>query len=110
MKTTIQKMLAILTLSLAHTWAFAGGFTPVSLQIIGMDVGDTGSLILRLSANTVCGGPLVYVGSNQPYYKDMLTLASVAYSTGKEVRVWIDSCDTEQRGVIVRLAVGPVWW
>jgi hypothetical protein len=73
-----------------------------------MEVGDTNALYLRMSADTECGSPLGVVTIAQPYYKDMLKMASVAYSTGKDIRVWISSCDLQKRAVIVRMALGTV--
>jgi hypothetical protein len=86
----------------------AAGFT-VPLQIIGMDVGDTNALYLRFSANTECGTPYALVAAAQPYYKDIVTIASVAYTTQQDVRVWVSSCNSAGTAVISRVAVGTVW-
>jgi hypothetical protein len=85
----------------------AEDFTP-AMQVLGMEVGDTNALYLRMSGDTKCGSPLAVVEKAQPYYKDMLKMALVAYSAGKDIRVFISSCDVQKRAVIVRMVLGTV--
>lgn len=106
MKTAIR-VLVMLAASLSCQLACAAGLTG-PLQILGMDVGDTSALYLRLSGNTECGDSLAYVSANQPYYKDVLALAAMAYSTGQSVRIWVSSCNGSN-AQIARFVVGSVW-
>ena len=111
MKKTFRQCLAafaaMVTLA-ASAPVFAAGFTP-SLPIQGIDVGNTGVMILRLGANTECGTPLAIVDSSQPYYKDMVALASMAYTTGQTVTVWVASCNPQNQAIVVRMVIGTVW-
>jgi hypothetical protein len=107
MKQAIGSYLAILALGSVGQITLAAGLTP-AVQVLGIEVGDTNALYLRMSADTECGSPLAVVGTAQPYYKDMLEMALVAYSTGKDIRVWISSCDVQKRAVIVRMVLGTV--
>jgi hypothetical protein len=105
MKLSIRSCFATVACCIISHTALAEGYSP-AMQVIGMEVGDTGTLSLRLSGNTECGSPIAMVGKIQPYYKDILDLTLVAYSTGKDLRVWIASCDLQRRAVILRVALG----
>lgn len=107
MNHSFRKLLAALAFSAVGTVTWAAGFTP-AMQIVGIDVGDTNKMILRLNGNTECGGPWVTVGRDQTYYKDMFAMASVAYSTGKDIRVWVESCNGSEAKA-VRMVTGTVW-
>jgi hypothetical protein len=107
MKQAIGSYLAILAFGSISQIALAEDFTP-AMQVLGMEVGDTNALYLRMSGETKCGSPLAVVGKAQPYYKDMLKMALVAYSAGKDIRVLISSCDVQKRAVIVRMVLGTV--
>ena len=107
MKQAIGSYLAILACGSISQIAFAEDFTP-AMQVLGMEVGDTNALYLRMSSDTKCGSPLAVVGKAQAYYKDMLKVALVACSAGKDIRVLISSCDVQKRAVIVRMVLGTV--
>jgi hypothetical protein len=81
---------------------------PPAVQVLGIEVGDANALYLRLSADTECGSPLAVMGKAQPHYREMFDMALFAYSTGRDIRVWVSSCDAQRRGVIVRMALGTV--
>lgn len=104
----IKKIIALFCLFVAFGCSRAGGFS-ASMPIIGMDVGDTAALYIRFPSATECGTPLAYVRNSSPYYKEMLAVALQAYALGKDVRVWVASCDVNNNAVIVRLAMGTVW-
>ena len=79
-------------------------------QIVGVDVGDHAGVIVRLSENTSCGSPRVYVPNTKPYYKDILSMAYLAHSTGKSVQVYVAQCNYwGDMALIVRMWVGTVW-
>lgn len=79
-----------------------------SAEILGIDVGNTGYLILRLNQVNTCGGSLVQVPQTAAFYKDMLVSAQLAYVNQQPINVWVDSC-TGQIGNIVRMETGVVW-
>lgn len=107
MRQAIGSYLAILAFASISQITLAAGLTP-AMQVLGLEVGDTNALYLRVSADTECGSPLAVVEKAQPYYKDMLEMALLAYATGKDIRVWISSCDLQKRAVIVRMVLGTV--
>ena len=107
MKQAIGSYLAILAFVSISQITLAAELTP-AMQVLGMEVGDTNALHLRVSADTKCGSPLAIVEKARPYYKDMLEMALLAYATGKDIRVWISSCDVQKRAVIARMVLGSV--
>lgn len=109
MKMNLCNILCACALGIASTSASAAGFT-APVQVVGIDVGDTNRLILRLSTATECGTPWVIIGRDQPYYKEMFAMASMAHATGKTIQVWVASCNTaESAAVVVRMTIGRVW-
>ena len=88
---------------------YAGAAFTSALQIVGLDVGDTNALFIKLSANTECGTSIAYISSTEPYYRDVLALASAAYAMGQPVQIWVGSCNSANRAQIRRLVVGSVW-
>ena len=62
--------LAILAFGSISQIALAEDFTP-AMQVLGIEVGDTNALHLRMSGDTKCSSPLAVVGKAQPYYKDI---------------------------------------
>ena len=107
MKRSLGTYLAILAFGSISQITLAAGFTR-PMQVLGIEVGDTNELHLRMSADTECGSSMAVVGNAQPYYKDMLDMALVAYSKGKDIRVWVSSCDLQKRAVIARMVLGTV--
>ena len=107
MKQAIGSCLAILAFGSISQISLAAGLTP-AMQVLGMEVGDTNALYLRMSADTECGSPLAVIEKAQPYYRDMFEMALLAYSTRTDIRVWISSCDIQKRAVIVRMVLGTV--
>lgn len=88
--------------------SFAEGFSP-PLEIRGIDVGDTGSLVIRFTANTECGDSLASIPNTQPFYKDMMALANLAYTTKQPIRVWVSTCNSQRVANVVRMVIGTVW-
>jgi hypothetical protein len=108
MKKLLRTIVVGIAAVLSCSYAAGTGFTP-PLQIVGLDVGNTEALIIKFGANTECGTSLAYVPAAQPYYKDVLALASSAYITGQAVQVWVAACNWDNKAQVVRLVVGSVW-
>ena len=98
---------AITLATAAFTPAQAGFVGPKS--VVGLDVGDSGSLYIRLSDNPLCGSPIVYVPRSTAYYTDMLAMALTAQTANKPLNVWIENCDANGIGVVVRMVTGTVF-
>jgi hypothetical protein len=80
------------------------------LTVVGVDVGDTNALIVKLSGGTGCGTKLGKVYNDQLYYKEVLSVALAAHLSGKEVYVWTHGCDANGLATMLRFVIGPVWW
>ncbi len=105
MKGASGRCLLILALFSLSQIASAAALPP-AVQVLGIGVADANVLYLRLSADTECGSSLAVLPNTLPYYREMFEMALLAYSTGKDIRLWISSCDLQRRGVIVRMALG----
>jgi hypothetical protein len=103
----IATCLIVLALGFSSPPASAGD-SPTGMQVLGIEVGETNVLALRLSANTECGSPVAILPRTHSHYRDIFEMAMSAYSTGKDIRVWVTSCDFQRRGVIVRMALGAM--
>lgn len=89
------------------SYAFAGFVG--SRSIIGIDVGDTNSLIIRLSGDPICQGTtFVRVSRSDAWYNDMLAMALSAYGSGKSINVWVSACEGET-GRVLRMVQGTVY-
>jgi hypothetical protein len=96
-----------LAFALASQPASAGFSQP--LTIIGLDVGNLGSLYIRFAEPTQCGSYFVYIPQNVPYYESALSMALSAYSTGKRLSVWINDCQGENPAEAVRVILGSTF-
>lgn len=79
-----------------------------TVQVLGLQVGDSNLLMIKVNENTRCGSPILVVDRKQIYFKEMLDLAMLAYSSRKELSIWIDSCDLQNRAVLTKMALGSV--
>ena len=79
------------------------------LTITGLDVGDHGVLYLRFAEQTQCGSYYAYVPQSAPYYDGALAMALSAYSTGKKVTVWIQTCQGENPAEARRVVLGATF-
>lgn len=70
-------------------------------SIIGIDVGDTNRMIIRLSGDPICQGTtFVYVNKSDAWYSDMLAMALSAFAASKPINVYIPGCDGESARVL----------
>jgi hypothetical protein len=77
--------------------------------ILGIDIGDSAVMILRLGGTPICQGQnFVYVESSQSYFSTMYAMALAAYNAGKPINVWVSGCNGIQ-GRIVRMVQGGVF-
>jgi hypothetical protein len=104
---TFRWALGVFSLAAFSLASHAAELAP-AMQVLGLQVGDSNLLMIKVSENTRCGSPILIVEKKQIYYKEMLELALLAYSTGKELHVWFDTCDLRNRAVLVRMALGSV--
>ena len=77
-------------------------------SIVGIDIGDTGQMIIRLDSHTQCNSPFIYIESWRPWYKEMFALANSAFMANKKINGWVN-CAADNRGEMVRMFVGPVY-
>lgn len=104
LKTSCGVAVIVAALMSTPASAFAG-----LKAILGIDIGDSGSLILRLDSNTYCGTAFAIVSRNEPYYNDMYAMALTAQATNKPVNVYVGSCDSQGKAQIVRMVTGSVF-
>ena len=77
--------------------------------IIGVDIGDSGQLIIRFDSNTSCGTPVAFVNRTELYYNDMYAMVLTAQANGKPINPYVGACDVQGKAQIVRLITGFVW-
>lgn len=84
-----------------------GGFQG-NKAIIGIDIGDSGELIIRFDSNLGCGSPYVKISRNQYYYSDMYAMALTAQASSKLLNVYVSGCEGEYSRV-ARMVSGLVF-